>query len=76
MRKAMTDHQLNRLYSAIVAAVVLALLGTASFAQQPPPPDLDAYTARVLKEFEVPGVAVAIVKDGKVIGIFIGAAAE
>ena len=32
-----------------------------------PPPDMDAYMARVLKEFEVPGIAVAIVRDGKVV---------
>ncbi|HLG17003.1 MAG TPA: serine hydrolase [Blastocatellia bacterium] len=31
------------------------------------PPDLDGYAAQVLKEFEVPGLAVAIVKDGKVV---------
>ena len=31
------------------------------------PQDLDAYAARVLKEFEVPGLAVAIVKDGRVV---------
>ena len=32
-----------------------------------PPPAFDAYVERVLKTFDVPGVAVAIVKDGKVI---------
>ena len=32
-----------------------------------PPPDLDAYVTRVLKEFNVPGISVAIVKDGKVV---------
>src|SRR5215470_14470844 len=31
------------------------------------PGDLDEFAARVLKEFEVPGLAVAIVKDGKVV---------
>ncbi|MFL5561626.1 MAG: serine hydrolase [Gemmatimonadaceae bacterium] len=31
------------------------------------PPDFDAYVARVLKTFDVPGAAVAIVKDGRVI---------
>ncbi len=38
-------------------------------AQRPaaPPPDFDAYVARVLATFDVPGVAVGIVKDGKVI---------
>src|SRR5215469_7807285 len=36
-------------------------------AQNTPPADLDAYVARVLKTFEVPGLSVAIVKDGKVV---------
>ena len=54
-----------------LAPVLLALLA-ASFApaQTAPavaPQDLDAFTARVLKEFEVPGLAVAIVKDGRVV---------
>ena len=37
------------------------------FAQNAPPADLDAYVARVLKTFDVPGLSVAIVKDGKVV---------
>lgn len=49
-----------------VATLTLTILSTA-FAQTGTPPDLDAYAARVLKEFEVPGLAVAIVKDGKVV---------
>jgi CubicO group peptidase (beta-lactamase class C family) len=32
-----------------------------------PPPDMDLFMARVLKEFDVPGIAVGIVKDGKVV---------
>src|SRR5437763_6168819 len=36
-------------------------------AQNAPPADLDAYVARVLKTFEVPGLSVAIVEDGKVV---------
>ena len=53
---------LPRLY-----AICLALLVAApSLAQTGAPPDLDAYVARALKEFEVPGLAIAIVKDGKV----------
>ena len=32
-----------------------------------PPADLDAYIARSMNTFEVPGIAVAIVKDGKVV---------
>jgi CubicO group peptidase (beta-lactamase class C family) len=37
------------------------------FAQQGPPADLDAYVARSMKTFDVPGMAVAIVKDGNVV---------
>jgi CubicO group peptidase (beta-lactamase class C family) len=36
-------------------------------AQNAPPADLEAYVARVLKAFDVPGLSVAIVKDGKVV---------
>ena len=44
--------------------LVLALLAT----QQPAlPADLDAYVAQVLKTFEVPGLSLAVVKDGKVL---------
>ena len=32
-----------------------------------PPPDFDAYVSTVLATFQVPGVAVAIVKDGNVV---------
>ncbi|HEY8256189.1 MAG TPA: serine hydrolase domain-containing protein [Gemmatimonadales bacterium] len=35
--------------------------------QTAPPPKFDAYVAQVLRTFRVPGVAVAIVKDGKVV---------
>jgi CubicO group peptidase (beta-lactamase class C family) len=38
-------------------------------AQAPPaaPPDLDAWVARAMKTFDVPGIGLAIVKDGKVV---------
>jgi CubicO group peptidase (beta-lactamase class C family) len=36
-------------------------------AQNAPLADLDGYVARVLKAFDVPGLSVAIVKDGKVV---------
>ena len=38
-----------------------------AMAQNAPPADLDSYVAKVLKTFEVPGLSVAIVKDGKVV---------
>lgn len=51
---------------------VLSLVGLCTaapvVAQRPtPPPGLDAYVARVLEAFAVPGAAVAIVKDGQVV---------
>jgi CubicO group peptidase (beta-lactamase class C family) len=63
----MTPHYPSvRLAAALFAAVVLPSAGAA---QKPaaPPPGLDAYVAGVLKTFNVPGAAVAIVKDGKVV---------
>jgi CubicO group peptidase (beta-lactamase class C family) len=54
-------------HSAIV--FVAAILGSAVWAQSPtaPPADLDAYIASSMKTFDVPGMAVAIVKDGKIV---------
>ena len=55
------------------AAVVVALLmmSGSAWAQTPasnaPPADLDAYVAQSMKTFDVPGMAVAIVKDGKIL---------
>jgi CubicO group peptidase (beta-lactamase class C family) len=48
-------------------AVLFSLFASSLFAQSGPPPDLDAYVARAMKVFDVPGVAIAIVKDGKVV---------
>src|SRR5579863_8017920 len=38
-----------------------------SLLAQSAPADLDAYVARSLKTFDVPGISVAIVKDGKIV---------
>ena len=47
------------------------LLTISTFAQtstvSTAPPDLDAYVAGSMKTFDVPGIAVAIVKDGKIL---------
>jgi len=55
--------------SRLILLVVLALLGPTSVLAQSTsdalPPGLDDYLARVMKAFEVPGVSLAIVKDGK-----------
>jgi CubicO group peptidase (beta-lactamase class C family) len=46
----------------------LAALRLASpLAAQGAPPDLDRYVARVMKTFTVPGLSVAIMKDGRVV---------
>jgi CubicO group peptidase (beta-lactamase class C family) len=59
----------NRRRMVIAAAwVVVVLASTLRVgAQVGPPRDLDAYVARSMKTFEVPGMAIAIVKDGKVV---------
>ena len=49
-----------------IAALVLAL-PRHSAAQTRPPADLDEFVARSMKTFAVPGLAIAIVKDGKIV---------
>jgi CubicO group peptidase (beta-lactamase class C family) len=57
-----------RRFAIVTVAVVLV---SAAWAQTPvstaPPADLDTYVASSMKTFDVPGMAVAIVKDGKII---------
>ncbi|HEU4698588.1 MAG TPA: serine hydrolase [Gemmatimonadales bacterium] len=56
---------------ALGTALAAALTAAAGplVAQQPakPPADLDAWVQRAMRELEVPGVGVAIVKDGRVV---------
>lgn len=51
----------------IRALLAFVLLVPAALAQPTAPPDLAEYVAAVQAAFEVPGVAVAIVKDGQVV---------
>lgn len=46
---------------------VALFLATSGLSAQQAPADLDVYVARSMKTFDVPGMAVAIVKDGKVV---------
>jgi CubicO group peptidase (beta-lactamase class C family) len=46
---------------------LLPFLLAAPLSAQEPPPKFDQYVERVMRTFNVPGVAVAIVKDGKVV---------
>jgi CubicO group peptidase (beta-lactamase class C family) len=50
----------------LLSCMALLICAKAS-SQNGPPGDLDSYVARALKTFEVPGLSVAIVKDGKVV---------
>ncbi len=51
----------------VYAVVLVAVAWSALLAQSGPPGDLDGYVARAMKTFDAPGIAVAIVKDGKVV---------
>ncbi len=57
-----------------VAGLTVFALGVVSLAssgpaggQVPPPPNFDSYVRRIMDRFEVPGLSVAIVKDGQVV---------
>lgn len=66
-------HSMNRTAAAILLAFCVAGASAHTPAAPVPPPaaatafDLEADVNRILKLFDVPGMAVAIVKDGKVI---------
>jgi CubicO group peptidase (beta-lactamase class C family) len=49
--------------------LVASASGAASISQGQQPFDLDATAARAMREFSVPGMAVAIVKDGKIVAV-------
>lgn len=54
-----------RLVGGILAVVLTAVASLP--AQQGAPAGLDAYVAQVMKRYEVPGIALTIVKDGQVV---------
>jgi CubicO group peptidase (beta-lactamase class C family) len=49
------------------SSVFIILLAQLVLAQATPPDDLDAYVNQAMKTFGVPGLSLAIVKDGKVV---------
>jgi CubicO group peptidase (beta-lactamase class C family) len=59
----------NRQFRVFAALAAAAFASSPAAAQKPatPPPGFDKYVASVLETFTVPGVAVAIVKDGQVV---------
>lgn len=52
--------------SLFLVSIILSLTA-AGLAQTTPPADLDAFVANARKTFDVPGISVGIVKDGKVV---------
>src|SRR5437899_7344096 len=72
MRPAMiqrtTKRNRRRLrFTAMWLAAFMLAAAKQSAAQAGPPADLDAFVARSMKTFGVPGLAIAVVKDGKVV---------
>lgn len=60
----------NRFASALTTGILAVLLATQAAPAQrvaTPPRDLDRYVTRVMQEFSVPGIGLAMVKDGKVL---------
>src|SRR5256885_499405 len=51
----------------LALALCLELAAAQTPAKAAPPPDLDAWVARAMRTFDVPGVALAIVKDDAVV---------
>ena len=54
---------------AVFLILALFVLGASPAARQTPgaPADIDAWVTRAMTTFEVPGVSLAVVKDGKVV---------
>lgn len=64
----MLSYRISRSRSLVAALFVLFFITPSPVHGQAPPLEgLDAYIADVLSAFEVPGVAVAVVKDGEVV---------
>jgi CubicO group peptidase (beta-lactamase class C family) len=57
----------NFFRAGIFSMVLCSFFTSASAQQQVIPPGLDAYIEKVLQSFQVPGVALGIVKDGKIV---------
>ncbi len=59
-------HPIARRLSMLALAAILTAAGLLA-QKQAAPPDLDAWVARAMRTFEVPGIGLAIVKDGAIV---------
>jgi CubicO group peptidase (beta-lactamase class C family) len=50
-----------------ISALLILVFRASAAAQTSPPTDLDSYVDRAMKTFEVPGLSIAIIKDGKTV---------
>jgi CubicO group peptidase (beta-lactamase class C family) len=57
----------NMFRTGMVSLMLCSLVTVASAQQEVIPPGLDAYVEKVLQSFQVPGIALGIVKDGKIV---------
>ena len=67
MSKLLRARSLVARSTTALSIITILTTATISLLAQSAPPDLDAYVANSMKTFDVPGMAVAIVKDGKVV---------
>lgn len=58
---------MRRILPAVVLAGLTPLALGAQTAPSSPPRDIDRYVTQIMQDYEVPGLALAIVKDGKVV---------
>jgi len=61
------QHRFHRLFVAAIALAAGASLLSAPIAPPQPPSDLDQWVSRTMKTFDVPGLALAVVKDDAVV---------
>jgi CubicO group peptidase (beta-lactamase class C family) len=67
MQRSDSRHNPIQVLASLLSSFVLTIsLSAQTAATTAPPTDLDSYVAASMKAFEVPGLALAIVKDGKI----------
>jgi CubicO group peptidase (beta-lactamase class C family) len=58
---------IQRQIACLLRVLLFSSAAFSAFAHDAPPADLDSYVARAMRTYEVPGMAIAIVKNGKVV---------